>query len=471
MANKKTFDLKKVAPGIIGILIALAIIQIPQTKLLTIVTLKTLAIFTWAIIWWCFSVIPTYATGILMLAFFVIFKCVSFADSFSAFSGTSMWIMIGALIMVAGLIKIGVMRRLSLVIMKLFPGTFAGMTMGLMTVGTALTPLCPTAAAKTSITAPFANSIAATMGYEKNSPQSNGLFAAIWMTAGSGYPLFLSASFFNFTVKGLMPPEAQASLDWFSWFKFIFPWGIVVIVGSYFAIKYLYASGDKKSISKEFINKELESMGPMSTKEKIGALLLIGCLVMWMTESVHGISAALVVVVAMCIAMACEIVGPEEIKTKTAWDIVLFLGSIMGIPVVFAKTGVNEWMKLVLSPYLTPFLSNIVFFIIAGSIFIYLTRFVVVSMITYFTMFSLLLMPVAINMGMHPFIVGIVGITSTNVWLTAYQNPNFMIAMAFGGDNISFKPQAKMSMVYMVLNIIGLLACIPVWKFFGLLPV
>ncbi|MBA1394175.1 sodium:calcium symporter, partial [Lactobacillus sp. XV13L] len=83
----------KLITGLIGIILGVIIaFFIPTPAGLTHAGMIVLASIVTANIFWIFSVIPSFVTGLLMLCSWVVLGAVDFPTSFNIFSTTTMWI-------------------------------------------------------------------------------------------------------------------------------------------------------------------------------------------------------------------------------------------------------------------------------------------------------------------------------------------------------------------------------------------
>ncbi|AGL00055.1 hypothetical protein Desgi_0483 [Desulfoscipio gibsoniae DSM 7213] len=82
-----------------------------------------------------------------------------------------------------------------------------------------------------------------------------------------------------------------------------------------------------------------------------------------------------------------------------------------------------------------------------------------------------LLTPFALKAGVNPWVIGIIIVASANVWTVSYQNTTHIAAMvATGKDAVKQSHAVRMSLAYMIINIIAIVASIPWWKILGLIP-
>ena len=73
----------------------------------------------------------------------------------AAFSESSVWLLLSSFALSLGISKSGLLKRISLYILKIFPGNFPGQALGLITVGTVIGPFIPNLSAKSAILAPL----------------------------------------------------------------------------------------------------------------------------------------------------------------------------------------------------------------------------------------------------------------------------------------------------------------------------
>ncbi len=463
----------KLVGGIVGIAVALLIANAPVPQGLTVKSMWGMGIFVCAVVWWMIDLISDFGTALLMCCAWAGFKVVPITSAFSAFSGGTLWIIVGALGLGLAATKCGLLNRVALITMLRFPPTFKGQSLSLLISGIILTPFIPSATAKFAVLAPFAKSICENMGYENKSEEAAGLFGAMFVAIGLAYPIFLSGNFMCYAVLGLLPKEIQAQMTWTNWFINALPWGLTMLILMYYAIVRLYGP-NKQALTKvdtSFLKKQLEALGAITKNEKIVAVVIVSALVLWMTETTHGISSAIVSLVGVVILLATNVIDRISFRAGIAWDAVIFLGALIGVSKVFADLKIDRWLSTVFGPYLSPLVSgNIFVFFIVLSVFIYLVRVVLVSQLAAIAMFVIVLTPFSVQAGISPWVMAFAVFVAVNVWYVSYHNASFLVGFyATGGDLVTHKQTIKLSIAYMVVSIIGLLVSVPVWKLTGLI--
>lgn len=460
---------KRVGGLIFGLIAGIIFFVASPVTGLTVEGMRCVGILLAGLIWIIFGVFPNYAVMLAMFSLWAVSGVVPFSTSFASFSGTTFWLMTGAVGMgVAGL-KSGLLERLALIIMKIFPATYKGQLTALVVSGIIIAPLIPSTTAKAAIIAPVALSISDAMGYQRKSRESVGLFSGFFLGYVTTWSTFLSASFVGYTVIGLFPEEIAKDFTWMRWLIAALPWSIVVIVISYLVILKSYSPKNDVQIDKSVINERLANLGPLKGSEKVTMVVLVVSLLFWMTESLHGISSALVAMVAMCILIFFGTSDRKDFNTEMGWDNLIFIGCIVGIGGVLSAAGVNAYLADVFGGFIVPLMENIWLLVPVLAIITYLVRFVIVSTTTVITIFGVVLFPFAEAAGIHPFVVGFVLYVSVHIWLTEYQLPNFLTCQAATkGQMLDHKQFIPQAVWYVVLSLIGCMVSIPWWKFLGM---
>jgi DASS family divalent anion:Na+ symporter len=463
-------SLKQTIGGIAGIILGIIVSLINPPASLDTNAMIALGVFICAVTWWIVEVLPDYVTAILMCSAWVVFKVVPFTTAFAAFSGTTFWLLVGALGMGVGVAQSGLLARTALLVMSKFPATYKGMTTAIFAVGVILNPLIPSATAKVSIVAPFSKAIGEQLGFKNQSEGMGGLFAAMFMSLGVLYPMFLSASFFNYTLVGLLPADIGSTITWMSWFSSSWVWGLVVTIGAYFAIQFLYKPKEQVEMGHGYIKGQQEAMGPMKKQEKIVLIILAVSLILWMTERAHGISATLVALAALCLMLGFKIIERPDFRAKIAWDSIIFIGCIINLAAVFPALGIDKWVALMVGPYIFPLMSNMYVFVVVLAVLLFFLRFVLVSQTATLTIFVVLLTPLAIEAGINPLVTAFAVLCSVNLWNVIYQNTTFLAANYAADGMIKHSQTIKMSVAYAALNIVALLTSVPLWQITGMIP-
>ncbi|AGL00074.1 SLC13 family permease [Desulfoscipio gibsoniae] len=461
----------KLVCALLSVIAGIAIALIPPPDGLSVQAMHALGIMLGAILFWVFNILPEHVTGILMCTLWVIVGAVPFQKAFAAYSTDTPWLLIPAFAIGIAAQKAGLLKRVALNVMKVFPPTFKGQTLALLSAGTIISPAIPSVTAKAVFASQLTKAIGDRMEYEEKSAGAAGLYAAMYQGFVTMFPLFLTAGIFSIIMRSCLPTEIQAQFTWVNWLWSALPWGIAVFIGSYLAIQFLYKPEQKQELSKEYFITQLKELGPMNRDEKIIAVIVACCLLLWMTEKIHHLTAAQVALLALVALFVFKILSTSDFRTKIPWEMIVFIGGVMALGSVITFLEIDTWMGTVLGPVITPLIGNMFIFAPLLAIAIYLIRFVLVAQSSTVMIFTVMLTPFALQVGVNPWIVGLIILTSANVWTVKYQNTTHIAAMsATGNEFIKQSQAAKMSIAYMLINIIAIVVSLPWWKMLGLIP-
>lgn len=437
---------------------------------LTVPAMRASAILIWAVCFWILEVIPEYVTGLVMCTLWAMIKVVPFDRAFANFSASIWWIMVGAFGLGVAASKCGLLRRISLFILKLFPPTFAGQTLGLLGAGTIVSPLIPSANARGAIAAPISLAISDSLKYGRKSAGAGGLFGAMFMGfCVIGTPVFMSGSFTNYATMALFP-KAYQNVTWTSWLLYALPWAIVAFIGTSLAIYLLYKPAHTAPLSKNFGSDELARLGPMKRNEKITCAVMVVTLGFWMTESIHRISSGEVAILSICILLALDVLNRDDFRKGIDWAAIVYVGCIMNIGSVFQTLKIDMWLGRALEPVISSFISNPYLFVVALALAVFVSRIFIISLAATAVIFTIVLSPLVVTHGIHPWIIAFVSFAASNIWFLFFMNSYYLLSFyGSGGDMVEHRQMIKLSAAYAVIAIIGFLVSVPYWRAIGLI--
>ena len=101
-------------------------------------------------------------------------------------------------------------------------------------------------------------------------------------------------------------------------------------------------------------------------------------------------------------------------------------------------------------------------------IFTYLLRFVIIEQNTALVVVMAIFGGLMAAAGINLYVLIFVEFMSSMCWTTTYMNPFSMATLGVaGGKYVTFKEMQKSSLFYMVINLAGCLASLPLWYALG----
>jgi di/tricarboxylate transporter len=289
---------------------------------------------------WATAVMPEYWTA---LAFFLVAMMTQIAPPETVFSGfqtSTFWLLFAGLVLGAAIKFTGldtqVARRLTRLPFRSYVGTLAGIVVG----SVALAFLVPSSIGRIMILLPVISALALQLGFEAPSNGRTGMLCAACFATFAPAFTILPANAPNMILVGMS--EAQYGLQ-FSYFDYLllhFPvLGLiksVVIVG----LTLLFFPDRLPDQATH----EPEAAAPLSRAQAGLIAILTLCLMLWLTDTWHGISPAWIGLAAglLCLWPSLKMTGPKCINQDLSYGALLFVAGIMGLGALISYAGLGE---------------------------------------------------------------------------------------------------------------------------------
>lgn len=343
-ANKRTVGF------LAGVLVFLTVYFIPIANL-SYEGHTLLALLLMTVVFWALQVVqPGYAAG-LFLALLVIFKVEAPEVIFSPWTGSTIWLVIGAYIIAGAVTSSGLGERIAYNYIIRFVRSYRSIVISIFVLTIILSLVIPHPWPRAFLILSVMKVVmkAADMPKEDRVKIGFTVFAA----AVSCSTIFLTGdSSFN----PLVIQFAGVPLGWLEWFKIMSVPGIAMSIMTCLLILLIFKPTQEVQIDKEEIRQKLQGMGRLTQMEIRTILWLVLAIVLWMTDFLHGINVGWVTLL-IAMGMSFPIIG--EIITPKAWSevpvhVLVFLTAAMAIGKVGGTTGMNQWIFDTLLPERIP---------------------------------------------------------------------------------------------------------------------
>ncbi|MBN2405379.1 MAG: anion permease [Coriobacteriia bacterium] len=354
---------------VLGILVGLGVwlAPIPTADLSTGGHI-TLALTLMTVVFWAFQITqPAYTSGLflVLLAVFGVVegvpatettKAVSAAAAtaavaFRSWTGTTMWLVVGAYLIATAVKTSGLGERIAYNYMLRFVSSFKSIIIGIFVLTFVLSLLIPHPWPR----ALLIMSVMAVIIKSSNIPKEDGLKIGLTVFAAS-VPVSLIFLTGDATINPLAVASSGQQMGFASWFINMGPPAIVASLLTLGLILVLFKPTKEVDVNKEEIREKLKAMGSFTAIEKRTLIWLSIAIVLWMTDTIHGVNIGWVTL-GIAVLMAMPVIG--EVLTPKDWAAVpmqtlLFLTAAIAIGVVGGTTGMNAWIASTLLPSSAP---------------------------------------------------------------------------------------------------------------------
>ena len=458
----KEFNKKSIIMLVISIAVGAVIANIPPFEGLTATSMTYLGIFVGMLIMLIANALPSWATCLGAMALMVAFQVGSLAEVFSAFGGSIVWLMIAVFAFATGIENSGLLTRLALKMLTIFPKNYRGQVLSLMTAGLVVSPLIPSNNAKTNLLAPMATEMTKQVGYEKRSKPALGLLTAVFMPPYIGSHAFLTGSAnvaFMLGVVGL-------SFSWVGYLSLTWVWLILLLLGTYIFCMTYCRPKEKLNLPENYFSDKYQALGKMKKEEWVALVVVVACLALWISNIFDAGMVALLGAVAMS---AFGILTPKDFQTRIPWGLIMFIGALIGIAGFMSTTGVSTWLAGLLGPSVSPVVSSVWIFVPVLLVLTWILRAFIpaqgVCIVILYSIFG----PLLPDAGISLFIFGFVEYIGGNIWFNGFMNPFVLGALGVAGNEyVTIKEFKKSAYAYAVISIVAMMGSIPLWMAMGL---
>ncbi len=394
-------------------------------------------------------------------------------DVLAGYSNTALWLIFAAFALSVAFGKTGLGHRIAYHLVRLFGSTTLRLGYVTAFLDLILSPATPSNTARAAgIVYPINLSIAEAVGsYPGETAKKAGAYLlqnGYFATKVTSF-LFATAMAPNYLALDFVTKLTGVSLNWAQWAAAMFVPGFIMLMLMPL-IGYMYERPSVKDIDNKKIAADgLAELGPMKASEKGLIVIALLAITGWILPTFDiKIDATAVAIVAMIATFVCGIISWDDLlKTKAAWNTLIWFGGILGLSSALTKGKFFEWLAKYLEAHmnfgLDPFMMLILISIISVAV-----RYFFASGTAYISAMLPVFLIVGINAGIDPTLLAFIMI-GTNAYggsVTHYGAAPGPIIFSAGYNNVKdwWTVGLISAVVCLVLNyVIG----IPWWKIAG----
>jgi anion transporter len=430
---------------------------------------KLLGLLSLTLIYWVFWVFPDYGVALIFALGLILSRLGRPEVVLGGFASTTWFMTLGVLGLGAAITSSGLFYRLSLQLVRFFPLNYYWQIVALGFMGIVVMALIPQQSARTAIISQMLVNLSESLGYKNPSKASTGLFVASFLGLGQLGFLFLTGSTTSLIAWGLLPADVREQFTWGYWFLVALPPTLVVVVIVLASTMVLYRPESKAQVSYKMVQNQLEVLGSLSQKEWITLGVLCFTVAGWLTISYHGIDGAWIALISLCVLINTGVLGWGMLKRGIDWELLLYMGATLGIPILLTQAKIDEWLVGLASPVILPFLDRPAISFIAIALIAYAVKLVFTSFLTVVTL-TVALLPLSVDLGISPWIMAMIILVGSEVWFFKFQVDWHTLAYSTTeGKGFIYPLMSRINFFYALAYIVALIAAIPYWRYLGLM--
>lgn len=303
------------------------------------------------VVFWAFQIVQSgYASG-LYLALLVIFQVAEPAVVFSPWIGSTMYLVIGAYLIASAVKSSGLGERIAYGFIIKFVSSYKSIIISIFALTFILSVLIPHPWPRAFLIMSVMTVVIKSAKIPKEDAIKIGF--AVFAASVPVSMIFLTG---DSVINPLAVQASGMTVSWIQWFVYMGPPNIVASIITCILLLVLFKPSQEVRINKEEIKEKLNALGPISDIEKRTIVWLAIAVILWMTDSMHGINIGWITLL-IAMLMSFPLIG--GILTPKQWGevpvhVLLFLTAAMTIGKVGAVTGMNTWIAETILPSSIP---------------------------------------------------------------------------------------------------------------------
>ncbi len=268
----------------------------------------------------------------------------------SGFSNSTVWLIFAAFVFSLGYEKTGLGRRIALMLVSKLGGNTLSLGYAIMVSDVVLAPFTPSNTARSGGTIyPVIKNLPELYGSKPNDVSSRKIGGYLMWTAVASTcitsSLFLTGLAPNLLALELVRKTAHIDITWSHWFLGFLPVGVILLAATpWLAYRFYPPEITRSPEVQTWAKAELAKQGPLSAKEIVLIVLVVGALALWIfgTSVVDPTTAALLVVALLVVTRT--IAWTDVLEDRPAWNTLVWFGTLVPLAGGLVQTGVVKWL-------------------------------------------------------------------------------------------------------------------------------
>lgn len=290
------------------------------------------------ILLWASARLPEYLTALLFFAAATLFNIAPASTIFSGFASSAFWLVLSGFVLGAAIRKVGLAQRWANYLVVPLSQSWPRMVVGTLVLTYLLALVMPSNMGRIALLMPVVLALGERAGIKAGSRGSIGLALAVGFGTFQLSASILPANVPNLVLSGAAENAYQIHLQWLPWWLLHMP---VVGIGKGMLLAacllFLFRAQPQPV-------RHRDQLEPISRSEwRLMGLLAI-TLLLWMTDSLHGLPAAWVGLVAACICLMPRIgfLSGDDFASGVNFRTCIYIAGILGVATVVVDSGLGR---------------------------------------------------------------------------------------------------------------------------------
>lgn len=455
---------KKIIFLFVGVFTALLIWNLNLTGL-SPAGQKLLALTLMTVIFWAANIADSAYIAALFLMLIMIFEIAEPKEVLSLWTSHTVYLVIGAYLIAAAVERSGLGERIAYKFIIRFVDSYRSIIFSIFALTFLLSLIIPHPWPRAFIIMSVMSVVIKNADINKNDASKIGL--TVFAASIPVSMIFLTG---ESTLNFMTLEFAGVDLSWGGWLLHMGAPAAAASLLTLMIILKLFKAEKEIKINKDKIGQKLLDLGMPSTEEQKTIFWLVIAVVLWMTDSLHGVELGwltLTIAVMMSLPLTGDILQKED-WNQVPIKVLLFLTAAVAIGKVGSITGMNQWLAEIVLPAETP--ANMLYFaLITAGISMFLHMFLG-SVIAVMGIAIPAFIIFAENCGINPLVPALFVYTALGThYILPFHHLNILIGMGKENGDYSEKEVVKLGVPLTIVALITVVFEYFWWQLTGLI--
>jgi di/tricarboxylate transporter len=312
---------------------------------------QSAAVILITLTFWSTGILPPFLTGLIFYALSVIFNLIDANTLFSGFGSTAVWLIISGFVIGSAIAASGLSGKLAGVLSPHLAVSYPRLIGGLVLSAVVLGFIMPSSVGRAVVLIPIGMALADKVGFRPGSNGRLGIATALAIACNMPSFAILPSNIPNMILAGASENLFGVQFGYMEYLLLHFP-----ILGALKStvIVFLVLRIFPDQIMQHHVQlSDAENSGQVSQQIKL-ALILGVTLLLWATDSIHGINPAWVGLTAAILLLLPKwgIVAPQSFNQSIDFGTVIFVAAALGLGALVNHSGMGETIGQMAGQYL-----------------------------------------------------------------------------------------------------------------------
>ena len=396
-------------------------------------TKAALAISAFMIMAWMTEVMEYASAGLVGLLLFWYFDVAKPETVFHGFVDAASWYYVGAVLLGTMATKSGLAQRIAQFVVAHVGLTYSRLLLGLIIISFLLTFIVPSGTARVVIMAPLCMSVISLFGADRNSNIGRGVFIIV-VYATAIFDKMIIAGTGAITARGVIERVGEVDVDYSFWLLAFLPCSILTIVAGWRITLWLFPPEiESFEARRDEVAATFRNTIPWSPRALKATILIVVALALWLTDGIHGISAAMIAFGIGLIALLpfVDVLDADDFRKANMLPF-FFVAAALGMSEVLRETGGLTLLTNSMMAGMEPVLANHLLAVPALYWTAFVYHFFTASEISMLATSLPVLMEYSKTHALDPLWIGMVWSFAAGGKLFAYQSAVLVVGYSYG---------------------------------------